>query len=87
MCIEGSNRAIPWKMDYYESFPWEDEKKDREAFEAEVNTAVKMSIDRNVPVHYGSEEDGLIIRIRKGRQPLMVPASLSQAGKESILAR
>ena len=33
---------------------------DRAAFEAEVRKAVKDSIDHGVPVHYGSEEGGLI---------------------------
>ena len=61
MCIEGSNRALPWQTTFYDSFPWGKEKADRAAFEAEVRAAIKASIDRGVPVHYGSEEDGLII--------------------------
>ena len=61
MCIEGSNLAIPWKMKIFDSGPWSKEKTDLAAFEAEARAAVKASIDRGVPVHYGSEEDGLII--------------------------
>ena len=61
MCIQGSNQAIPWQMNYHESFPWGEPKEDRAKFEAEVHADVKESIDRGVPVHYGSEEDGLII--------------------------
>jgi len=61
MCIEGSSRALPWKVRLFESFPWEEPKSDREAFEAEACAAVKDSIERGVPVHYGGEEDGLII--------------------------
>jgi hypothetical protein len=60
-CIENSNRALPWKKTYYESFPWSAPKSDRPLFENEVCSAIKHSIDRGVPVHYGSEEDGLIL--------------------------
>jgi hypothetical protein len=61
MCIEGSNRALPWRTAVYDAGPWRKEPPDRPVFEAEVRAAVKASIDRGVPVHYGSEEDGLII--------------------------
>jgi hypothetical protein len=60
-CIENSNRALPWNTRFYDSFPWGPPKADRAAFEREVCDAIKQSIDRGVPVHYGSEEDGLII--------------------------
>ncbi len=60
-CIDGSNRALPWKTEFYGAFPDGKETADRPAFEAKVRAAVKASIDRGVPVHYGSEEDGLII--------------------------
>jgi hypothetical protein len=45
----------------FESFPWDAPRQDRDAFEAEARAAIKESIDRGVPVHYGSAEDGLII--------------------------
>lgn len=63
MCIENSTRGLPWKLKFYEAFPGGEKKPDdeRAAFEAEVCAAIKDSIDRGVPVHYGSEEDGLII--------------------------
>ncbi len=61
MCMEGSGRAIPWKIQFFESFPWSKPKKDRPAFESETCAAVKKSIDRGIPVHYSVEEDGLII--------------------------
>lgn len=61
MCMDGSSRALPWKVRFFESFPWGDPKDDRVAFEAEACAAIKESIDRGMPVHYGSEEDGLII--------------------------
>jgi len=59
-CYEAQN-ALPWAARVYLSLPWDPAKADQAAFEAEVRTAVKASIDRGVPVHYGSEEDGLII--------------------------
>lgn len=61
MCMDGSNRALPWKGRLFESFPWGDPKDDRAAFEAEACAAIKESIDSGIPVHYGGEEDGLII--------------------------
>ena len=61
MCMKGSNRALPWKVRLFESLPWGESKDDRAAFEAEACAAIKGSIDRGIPVHYGSEEDGLII--------------------------
>jgi RimJ/RimL family protein N-acetyltransferase len=61
MCLDGSHRALPWETRMYDSAPWGNEKADRAAFEAEARAAVKASIDRGVPVHYGSEEDGLIV--------------------------
>jgi hypothetical protein len=61
MCVDGSNRALPWKTTFYDSLSRGEAKADRPAFEAEARAAVQASIDRGVPVHYGSEEDGLII--------------------------
>ena len=60
-CVANSNRALPWKMKMYDSFPWDKPKEDRAAFEAEACAAIRESIDRGVPVHYGGEEDGLIL--------------------------
>jgi hypothetical protein len=61
MCMDGSNRALPWRTRFFECFPWGEPKADQAAFEAEACAAIKDSIDRGIPVHYGSEEDGLII--------------------------
>ena len=61
VCVDGSNRASPWKMRLFETFPWGKPKENRDAFEAETCAAIRESVDRGVPVHYGSEEDGLII--------------------------
>ncbi len=61
VCVDASNRALPWKGTFFKAFPGSRPPEDREKFEAEACAAVKASIDRGVPVHYGSEEDGLII--------------------------
>lgn len=61
MCVKGSVRAMPRKLKLFEAGPWVKPKADRAAFEAEARAAVKASIDRGVPVQYGSEEDGLIV--------------------------
>jgi hypothetical protein len=60
-CVKNSHAALPWRTRSFDSFPWSEEKEDRAAFEADACAAIKASIDRGVPVHYGGEEDGLII--------------------------
>lgn len=60
-CVENGNKALPWTSHHYQAFPWSEPKKDQAAFEAQVCKAIKKSIDQGIPVHYGSEEDGLII--------------------------
>jgi hypothetical protein len=63
MCLDNGHRALPWKLRLFESFPWSVPRpeEERRAFETEVRDAIKASIDRGVPVHYGGEEDGLIV--------------------------
>jgi len=61
MCMDGSNRALPWEVRLFEAFPWSKPKGGQAAFEAEARAAIKDSIDCGIPVHYGGEEDGLII--------------------------
>lgn len=53
MCIDNSNLSLPWRVTVYGG--------DRTKVEADVCAAVQRSIDRGVPLHYGSEEDGLIV--------------------------
>ena len=61
MCLDNGVRAIPWKLRMFDAFPEGKKRDDLEAFRAEACAAIKESIDRGVPVHYGSEEDGVII--------------------------
>ncbi len=56
-----NDNVLPWINLSFTNFPWEGAKADQAAFEAEACTAIKASIDRGIPVHYSSEEDGLII--------------------------
>ena len=60
-CIENGYHALPWKLRVFEVPLDGKPRADQAAFEAEARAAVKASIDRGIPVHYGSEEDGLII--------------------------
>jgi hypothetical protein len=61
VCIEGAVRALPWKTQIFEATSQSEAKEDRAALETKACAAIKDSIDRGIPVHYGSEEDGLII--------------------------
>lgn len=61
VCLDNGVRALPWKVRLFEALPWAKPKDDRAAFEAQACAAIKASIDRGIPVHYGGEEDGLII--------------------------
>lgn len=60
-CVIGSTRAIPRELDLYECMPGEKGKGEGSWFRREAGKAVRESIERGVPVHYGSEEDGLIV--------------------------
>ena len=53
-------------------------------FEAEVRAAVKASIDRGVPVHYGSEEDGLIIGYGNNGQRWWCVHPYHEGGKKAF---
>jgi hypothetical protein len=65
-CVEGSSRAIPWEMDHYVHMPWDEWQDDAESFRRKVFRAVADSVDRGIPVHYGGEEDGLIVGYTDG---------------------
>ena len=84
MCIDGSNRALPWNTKFYGSLSGSKQKADRTAFEAEVRAAVKASIDRGVPVHYGSEEDGLIIGYGNNGQRWWCVHPYHEGGKKAF---
>lgn len=58
-CVERSVQALPWAIRVFEAKP-EDTEKVKEARQDVVE-----SIDRGVPVQYGSEEDGIIVGYQK----------------------
>jgi len=62
-CLDSKMGSLPWKLKCFTAFPWGEQRteEERRAFEADVCNAVRESIDLGIPVHYGSEEDGLII--------------------------
>ena len=83
-CIENSIRALPWQLKMYESSPWCKPKGDRGAFEAQACAAIKASIDRGVPVHYGREEDGLIMGYADEGQRWLCVHPYNKGGSETF---
>ncbi len=59
-CHARSSQALPWKLQPFET------KTDDTAKVKAARQAVVDSIDRGVPVQYGSEEDGIIVGYQKG---------------------
>ena len=59
-CHARSSKALPWKLKIFEVKP-----EDADGV-AKARQAVVESIDRGVPVQYGSEEDGIIVGYQKG---------------------
>lgn len=60
-CIQAEPRVNPWRTRTFMAMPGGKPRPDQAAFEAEACAAIRQSIDAGIPVHYGSEEDGLII--------------------------
>ncbi len=83
-CIQNSHRSLPWRTRIFESCPWDKPRDDREAFESEACSAIKDSIDRGVPVHYGSEEDGLIIGYADAGRRWLCTHPYHKNGKETF---
>ena len=77
-CVAGSNRMLPWKLKVYEVKP------DDAAGVAEARKAVVASIDRGVPVQYGSEEDGLIVGYQKAGAEWLAVHPLAGNGKRFV---
>lgn len=74
-CSQGSLDAIPWTVRPLSTKP-----EDVEGVAA-VRKAVMESIDRGVPVQYGSEEDGLIVGYQKGGEEWLCLHPYSKGGK------
>jgi len=59
-CHQRSSEALPWCLQIWQVKPEETGKV------AQARLAVVKSIDRGIPVQYGSEEDGIIVGYQKG---------------------
>lgn len=78
-CLKGSNNASPWEFVLYQPKPEDAEKV------AEMRKAVVESIDRGVPVQYGSIEDGVIVGYQKEGDEWLCYYPLYQNGKQLLL--
>ena len=65
-CVKRSTQALPWEIEIYQVKP------EDAAGVSRARKAVVESIERGVPVQYGSEEDGLIIGYQKDGQEWLV---------------
>ncbi len=61
MCVDGAIKALPWKARAFHFFKPEAKEPGRKERETEMRAVVRASIDRGVPVQYGSCEDGNIV--------------------------
>lgn len=78
-CVARSTSALPWEVRIFEVKP-----DDLERVE-EVRRAVVASIDRGVPVQYGSEEDGVIVGYQRGGQEWICLHPMHDAGKRAFI--
>ena len=79
MCIDRSTKSLPWQMKTYGAKP-DDAEKVKEA-----RQAVMASIDRGVPVQYGSEEDGVIIGYQKNGDEWVCLHPYKDGGKKPFV--
>jgi hypothetical protein len=78
-CYARSSRALPWKLKLFEVKPV-----DAEAV-ARARQAVVESIDRGVPVQYGSEEDGIIVGYQDGGQEWICFHPMREGGTKTFV--
>jgi len=78
-CVARSTRSLPWTVRIFEVKP-EDADKVQEA-----RRAVVESIDRGVPVQYGSEEDGVIVGYQKEGREWICIHPLRDRGKKTFV--
>ena len=78
-CHRRSSQALPWKLRIFEVKP-EDTGKVGEARQALVE-----SIERGVPVQYGSEEDGIIVGYQKGGEEWICFHPMRDAGNKTFV--
>ena len=78
-CVAGSVNALPWHIKVYEA-----KADDAEAVKA-ARQAVMESIDRGVPVQYGSEEDGIIVGYQKGGEEWICFHPMREGGTKTFV--
>ncbi len=78
-CHVRSSRALPWKLKLFEVKP-----EDAEGV-AEARQAVVESIDRGLPVQYGSEEDGIIVGYQKDGKEWICYHPMREGGTETFV--
>jgi hypothetical protein len=78
-CVEGALNALPWQVQGYSASP--DDSADVEM----VRQAVVDSINRGVPVQYGSEEDGVIVGYQQEGEAWICLHPMHQGGSEKFV--
>jgi len=78
-CHVRSSKALPWKLKLYEVKP------EDAAAVAEARQAIVKSIERGVPVQYGSEEDGIIVGYQKGGAEWICFHPLREGGTKTFV--
>jgi hypothetical protein len=78
-CHARSSQALPWKLKLFETKPGDAEKV------AAARQAVVESIDRGVPVQYGSEEDGIIVGYQKGGDEWICYHPMREGGMQTFV--
>jgi len=78
-CVDRSVRTLPWKVKVFLVKP------DNAQGVAEARRAVVQSIDRGVPVQYGSEEDGVIVGYAKGGAEWICLHPYRDGGKKTFV--
>jgi len=78
-CVARSTRALPWTVRVFQVKPEEADKVQ------EARRAVVESIDRGIPVQYGSEEDGVIVGYQKQGREWICLHPLRDGGKKTFV--
>ena len=78
-CHARSSKALPWKLKLFEVKP-----DDAEGV-AKARQAVVESIDRGVPVQYGSEEDGIIVGYQQGGDEWICYHPMREGGTKTFV--
>ena len=78
-CHRRSSQALPWTLQLFEVKP-------EDTTQVEVaRQAIVSSIERGVPVQYGSEEDGIIVGYQKGGQEWICFHPLREGGTKTFV--